>query len=247
MKRIQTLQDAPAGLATYLELTGDAQSWVEFRSYESGDAYNELRDALVNLQHGLCGYCEIKLVHSYIQVEHVIPQRVPGGGGEGVLDCANLMVCCLGGTRPADDEKHYLSPTKVNTSCGQAKGSDTNVDFLDPRALPDLPPLVRVRSTGEIEADSDACAATGFQVERVRQTIKMLGLNVRRLKRARQKKWRNLNEVYGNLLESLGTAAARQELTLGQGGYLSAFFTTARSFFGPIAETILDERPQVWI
>ena len=43
------------------------------------------------------------------------------------------------------------------------------------------------------------------------------------------------------------TAVARQELTPGQNGELPAFFTTARSFFGPVAEAVLGEHPQTWI
>ena len=30
-------------------------------------------------------------------------------------------------------------------------------------------------------------------------------------------------------------------------GDLPAFFTTARSFFGPVAEAVLGEHPQTWI
>ena len=74
MKRIRTLPEAPSGLAAYLDLQDDSQNWDEFRSFRSGDAYKELRSTLVSLQHGLCGYCEIRLVRWHIQVEHVIPQ-----------------------------------------------------------------------------------------------------------------------------------------------------------------------------
>ena len=246
MKRIRTLPEAPSGLAAYLDLQADSQNWDEFRSYRSGDAYNELRSTLVSLQHSLCGYCEIRLVSWHIQVEHVIPQTAVDGGGGAALNSANMMACCLGGTRLADDTERYLEPVKLNMSCGQAKEEKTDPQFLDPRTLPALPSLFRVRNTGEIEADSTACASAGFQVAHIRRTIEILGLNVRRLVRARQRKWRDLNDVYADDFDGGGTEAARAELALGEKG-LPPFFTTARTFFGPFAETVLDEPPREWI
>ena len=118
--------------------------------------------------------------------------------------------------------------------------------FLDPRTLPALPSLFRVRNTGEIEADATACADAGYQIEHVRRTIEILGLNVRRLVRSRQRKWRDLNEVYSNDLEGQGAEAARSELALSENS-LPPFFTTARTFFGPFAEAMLEEPPREWI
>lgn len=249
MKHIQSLPDAPPGLAAYLDIPGDTQSWDEFRSYGSGDAYNELRAALVSLQHRLCGYCEIRLISWHIQVEHVIPQSAGDVEGGAALDSANMIACCLGGTkpvRPSDDPTYHLAPVKNNMSCGQAKGREIDPQFLDPRTLPSLPSLFRVRNNGEIEADATACATAGFQVAQVRRTIKILGLNVRRLVRARQRKWRDLNDVYADDLDEQGTEAARAELMPGENG-LPPFFTTARTFFGTLAETALEEPPREWI
>lgn len=249
MKRIRTLPEPPTGLAAYLVLQSETQGWDEFRSHESGAAYQELRCELVKLQHGLCGYCEIRLVSEHVQVEHVTPQSDDGTDDAATLDSANMMACCLGGTkpmRPEDDPKYHLAPIKLNISCGQAKGGSTDAQFIDPRTLPALPSLLMVLNTGEIEADATACANSGFQVEHVRRTIEILGLNVKRLVRARQRKWRNLNDIYTDDLDTLGTEAARVELTLGDNG-LPPFFTTARTFFGPFAETVLNEPPREWI
>ena len=75
MKRIRTMAEPTPGLAHYL---GEAEepSYDEFRSYRQGDAYQELIDRLTELQRGLCGYCEIDLLGSDRQVEHVAPQHV---------------------------------------------------------------------------------------------------------------------------------------------------------------------------
>ena len=243
MKRIRTLTDAPPGLVIYRALEGDAANWQRFRSHEAGAAYRDLREELADLQHRLCAYCEAVLIDGNVQVEHVVPQA----RGR-VLDPTNMMVCCLGGTKDVADEDRYLPPVNDNMSCGQAKSGQTDPDFFDPRTLPALPSLVRVRYTGEIEADSNACMATGVPADHVRNTIGMLGLNVRRLQRARQQRWSDLLASFGGLENpDWVTAAARQELALDQRGHLPAFFTTARSFFGLVAEAVVGEPPQAWI
>ena len=80
------------------------------------------------------------------------------------------------------------------------------------------------------------------------RTIEVLNLNARRLRIARERRWSALNEAWGELLgdSELRHEAARSEL-LPVDGRLPAFFTTARCFFGPLAERVLDEPPQAWI
>ncbi len=95
MKRIRSLADAPDGLATYCELEKDAASWRRFKSHEAGTAYKDLRDTLVALQHGLCGYCEVGLVDAHVQVEHVVPHLTK----RRALDPGNMIACCLGGEK----------------------------------------------------------------------------------------------------------------------------------------------------
>ena len=191
---------------------------------------------LLNLQHGLCGYCEIRLVNERIQVEHVIPQSDGDTDDAASLDSTNLIACCLGGTKPVgpqDDPKYHLAPIKLNISCGQAKGGSTDAQFIDPRTLPALPSLLMVHNTGEIEADATACATAGFQVEHVSRTIDILGLNVKRLVRARQRKWRALSDVYANDLDGQGTEAAHTELAPGDND-LPSFFTTGAYILWPL-------------
>ena len=171
MKRIRTLRDRPQGLSDYLELEADDPDWKRFRSHEAGAAYQNLRGALMDLQHGLCGYCEARLVRPHVQVEHVVPRHEPNEGRRRELDQANMMACCLGGTKDVGDEEQYLLPVKDNTSCGQSKGEHADGRFVDPRTLPAAPALVRVRDTGEMEAAPDACAATGTPVRHVVHSI----------------------------------------------------------------------------
>ena len=77
----------------------------------------------------------------------------------------NLMACCLGGTSILGRLDQCLPPGGDNTSCGQAKGGAVDTRFVDPRTLPALPTLVRVRYSGEIEADPGACAKTEIPAE----------------------------------------------------------------------------------
>ena len=249
MKRIRTLRDTQHGLVAYLEVEADDASWDRFRSHEAGAAYRELRSTLIDLQHGLCGYCEARLVEPHVQVEHVVPQRDPDDGLRRELDETNMLACCLGGTKDVGDREQFLPPVRESTSCGQAKGGDADARFVDPRTVPALPALVTVRDSGEIEAAPVACAATGIPAEHVAHNIGVLGLDVRRLRQARRRRWHDLNRMIENGLNDLDliTEAARQELTPGENDDLPAFFTTARSFFGPVAEVVLGEHPQAWI
>ena len=63
MKRIQRMNNATAGLAAYLAEKGnEAKDWDGFRSHDAGASYRQLAEALMDIQHGLCGYCEIDIV-----------------------------------------------------------------------------------------------------------------------------------------------------------------------------------------
>ena len=261
MKRIRSLSNPTPGLAAYLAQGGDPADWKRFRQ-DDQDAYRELRDELAELQHGVCGYCEISL-HSAagladLQVEHIIPQSDPERGAAQALNPSNLLASCLGGSAynlfgPGAQHQHrdqarYRQDVS-NVSCGQAKGGSNDPDFIDPRSVPALPSLLRVLSNGVIVADEAACDAAGTAANRIQKTIAILGLNVERLRTERERRLHRLHELYddfGNNLDII-EAAARGELLPDDAGNLPGFFTTARSYFGPLAELILAEPPQAWI
>lgn len=254
MKCIRALTARTPGLAEYLEIEGGAASWQRFQSHNAGAAKQELVDTLVDLQHGLCGYCEIDLTRLDRQVEHFVPRSDPAEGSLRALDVGNLIACCKGGTERVFapdvrwEEDRYLKPLKHNRSCGQAKDDGESAQLLDPRALPALPSLTKVSDDGRIEPDVRACASVRVDITRVADTIVALNLNAERLRLAREKRWRALNEVWGEFHgdQDVMDAAARGELSL-QDGRLPRFFTTSRCFFGLAAERVLAEKPQVWI
>ena len=250
MKRIRELNNPTLGLAEYLGCLGDDANWEEFRSHESGASYGELRDTLTQNQHGLCAYCEIAINGWLRQVEHVIPQSDAKLGKAKALDIANMVTCCLGGTVSVasleeEDDKRW------GPSCGQAKGNQSDENFIDPRELPALPSIMRVIDNGLIEADENACRMAGFLPDRVTHTIEILNLNSKRLRSAREKRWNGLEEELGQIDDpddpDMVNDWMRSMLTPDEVGRLVPFFTTSRSYFAPLSESILEAPPQAWI
>ena len=250
MKRIQRMNNATAGLAAYLTEQGNkTKDWDGFRSHDAGASYRQLAEALTEIQHGLCGYCEIDIKEWDRQVEHVVPQSDPQQGAARALDPANLIACCKGGTLLTEDDERWREPVRRNRSCGEAKGDLVDADFIDPRTLPALPSLLRVTFDGRIEADTEACATCGIAADKVEKTIDILGLNVERLRRAREARWKALSENWAADIDNpqVMASAARGELLPDKEEQLSRFFTTSRSYFGVYGERVLDEHPRIWI
>ena len=162
----------------------EVKDWDRFRNHAGGVSYSELVETLVNIQHGICAYCEIEIEDRDRQVEHVIPQSDPLNGAVHALDHANMIACCKGGILQTDDKARRLDPVRRNRSCGEAKEALMDTDFIDPRALPALPSLIRVNFDGRMGADTAACEIGDIAVDKVEKTIEILGLNTERLRRA---------------------------------------------------------------
>ena len=246
MKRIRKMVEPTPGLSDYLKEPTTLE-YKDFRNYRSSNAYKELLAELVSLQRGLCGYCEanIPLHGRDHQIEHVAPQSIYP---EAALRVSNMIACCAGGTVKSRDRENVSDPRRHNQSCGQAKGDSDDQMFFDPRQLPALPSLLVVRSDGRIEPDGDACQSED-EIERVKVTIKILGLNVGRLRAARERRWRDLLDVWARHFQDddAMAEAARRELLPRQDGRLARFFTTRRSFFGRYGEQALSVAPDSWV
>lgn len=242
------MADSPPGLTDYLEVETENPSWDGFRSHQGGNAYRNLVEELINVQHGLCGYCETRLADLDRQVEHVIPRSDRAQGASRELDSRNLIACCKGGTARSADADRFLKPVRSNRSCGEAKGDYSDGAFLDPRELPALPSLVRVLDDGAIKADAEACAAHEVPANRVTSTIEVLNLNAERLRVARRRHWDALRDMWSGSFDDpdLLLQVARSEL-LPQDGQLRKFFTTSRCYFGSLAERVLDEQSRAWV
>lgn len=247
MKRIRQFQGPVPGLQSYKNRTGASASWQGYRSHGVGlRRYRELVESLAGLQHGLCGCCEIDLREGDRQVEHVIPVSASPARA---LDAANMIACCRGGASDDTDirgDRERFSPREG--SCGHAKNDTADPDFVDPRTLPELPSLTRVRPDGRIEADTNACSVANRSADRVEKTIEILGLNVQRLRTARKDYWNNLSRkmpaYHGNPNATRDWARGR---LLPKNGALPKFFTVSRSYFGKLGERILAQHPRGWI
>ena len=243
MKPIRGLNTPTPGITAYLVVALGEPNWDEFKSHDSGASYRELVAELRRTQHTLCGYCEIELLDNDRQVEHIEP-RSRGGR---VLDPANLIACCTGGSssrfgpeRTIADKDRYLEPLRRNLSCGQAKGDESGDSLVDPRTL-STTPLFRVQPDGHLEPSEEACIAAGMDVAPLRQSIEMLGLNVDRLQSARRRHRDILVEI-SEFDDDQGMVAwVRANLRPNENGDLGRFFTTSRSFFGELAERVLEE------
>ena len=249
MKPIQAFKEPTPGLRTYLaEEIDETGSWAGFRNHAGGDSYSELVKALVEIQHGLCGYCEIDIRKPDRQVEHVIPQSDAERGTAQALNQGNMIACCKGGTLQTGDAARRLDPVRRNRSCGEAKGARMESEFIDPRTLPALPALTRVSFDGRMQADAIACEQSSIPIHRVEKTIEILALNAERLRRAREHRWNALTDHWtaDAVAPELMEAAASFELLPNTANLLPRFFTTSRSYFGVYGEEVLSKPPRNW-
>ena len=237
MKVIRQLNSPTPGLAEYLSQEPAQPTFPRFLSHDGGTAYRELRDALVEAQHGLCGYCEVNLLENDRQIEHFVPQSAGDEGQKKAVDHSNMIACCWGGDQVNlfgpdtinPDPERYIRPTGDSRSCGAAKGNTTDPWLIDPRTLPPSPSPFKVQIDGSMVSDSSACADLGIPVPQVERTIQILGLNVRRLKANRAIKWENLAQVWGEDLIDPARAnlAARVELLPTTESQLPKYFITS--------------------
>ncbi len=167
MKKIRELTTSTSGLAEYLNSVEAKANWDAFRDHNQGASHKELIEKLIDLQHRLCGYCEINLTETDRQIEHVVPRNDPQHGTARELDVTNMIACCKGGT-----------------------------------------------------------SSTYASSERSNELV------------ARSNQYDNPDEM---------NAWIRSLLTPDENGRLVPFFTTPRSYFGPLSEPILAQPPQTWI
>ena len=252
MKVIRGLNSVTQGLVDYKAQESQEPTYPRFRNYDSGNAYRELLKALIDTQHSLCGYCEVKLVGPDRQIEHFVPQNAGQEGRRKAVDHSNMIACCLGGDQAGlfgNDTERYISPAKDSISCGAAKQDITDPSLIDPRTLAESPSPFEVRADGKMVPNPKACAHLGLSEPSVWRTIEILGLNVRRLKANRTELWDLLQDNYGDALSNTATAelAAQIELLPSMANGMPKYFTTIRSFFGTAAETVLVRETQAWI
>ncbi|WP_150140964.1 retron system putative HNH endonuclease [Candidatus Enterovibrio escicola] len=141
--------------------------WKELADDDWQPSYNDLRnpqkqdvfDALIRDQRGLCCYCESILKENDYHLEHLNPQSAGDGDA---LDFANFLCSCLRKTEK-DDPLH----------CGQKKGNEV---LLVTPLQSDCQSHFTFTGDGSIEGNCDEANST----------IKILGLDIPKLKMLRE-------------------------------------------------------------
>ena len=151
MKRVYKRQQEPELLKKYRYLHPD-ETWEHFRR-GNRKGYRQVKQCILEDQHGLCAYCEIsiKLAQHYsevddFRVEHFYPKGATEDGGHNYhLDWHNLLGVCHGGSQPdVPDADWRFSTAKSDRSCDVPKGGKEITDrILNPLQLPGSKRLFR--------------------------------------------------------------------------------------------------------
>lgn len=218
----------------------------------------EVFETLLESQHGICAFCEIELKTPHAiwsQVEHWHPKdpsRYPGHNWG--LDFANFMAGCEGGERDKPETERSLPPIAETMHCGPAKGNeDHTAILLDPRRdVPQGPPVWGFNAKGEMTV---ATATHPTLTHRAEQTIKLLNLDSKVLKRLRSQLWTELDNDVQRAWEELGGTeaayvhayhqVAEEQLALTE-NRLNRFWSTIRCFLDAPAETWIAAHPEVF-
>ncbi|HEW99022.1 MAG TPA: TIGR02646 family protein [Beggiatoa sp.] len=277
MKKVKQIDTVPASLQPFLKAyppeTRDKRDWNTFKN-EEYEAYSELIQALTDIQHGLCAYCEINIIENDYKIEHFHPKSDISSETDWMFEITNLFAACKGGTQTNGaktrhpDQSRCLPPIKKNRSCGEAK--DDNVmdeDILKPSDLPISPALFSITQKpqggivnkvkeGALKVNENACLQAGIDPKKVEATIDTFNLNCDRLCLARKTVLEKLEEDFeleladlgenpsDNQIKSVLEKMAKYNLAVNQDGTLPAFFSTIRIYFLPYAESVLAQSPQ---
>jgi len=238
MKKVKQLDTLPADLQNFLKVypheKRDNGDWNAFRNNEGGKTYSNLIQALIELQHGLCAYCEINLIENDYQIEHFHPKSDISPETDWMFDILNLFAACKGGTQKNlfgaetrhPDQTRCLPPIKKNRSCGEAK--DDNVmddDIIKPSELPISPSLfsitrkpqegmVKKVKEGALKVNKNACLQAGIDPKKVETTIDAFNLNCDRLCLARKTVLEKIEEDFELELVNLGKNPSDKKIKL---------------------------------
>ncbi|MCD8360259.1 MAG: TIGR02646 family protein [Acidaminococcaceae bacterium] len=255
MKRVYKSPVTPECLHNYAQAFPD-ETWEHFRRCNRR-GYREVKQQLLQDQHGLCAYCEIsiKLAENEdnvddFRVEHFFPKVGTQLSGHNYhLDWHNLLGVCHGGSQPyvSNPEWRYSS-RKNDRSCDVPKGSKLISErILNPLKIPASVRLFRYQEhTGKMIVDEDSCPKK--LQSRAHNTIRELNLNAPRLQRMRLALIRILEDEINNALaggadlEEFLPLLAESILLPDEDGNYQPFFSVARGYLGEVAEDILRER-----
>jgi uncharacterized protein (TIGR02646 family) len=224
-----------------------ANTWDQFK--RSDARKDAVSGQLKHDQAGLCAYCEIKLLpktheeEADFRVEHFHPKSDTTTAYNWHLDWQNLFGCCHGGSQKniVDEAARF---GHGDHSCDVPKGKKVlDGIILNPLHLPAFPPLfVTERSTGCLKVHGQNCQSATVSEQQAAATIAELRLDSARLNRFRKTILDELNLQMKQLtsaglsVEDALTQLATIFLRKDTQQHWPAFFTTIRSYLGPVAE-----------
>ena len=166
MKRVYKSPATPECLRSYVKAFPD-ETWEHFRR-RNRRGYREVKQQLLQDQHGLCAYCEISIKLAEFEdnvddfrVEHFFPKVATQLEKHNYhLDWHNLLGVCHGGSQPyvSDPEWRYSS-RKNDRSCDVPKGGKPISErILNPLKIPASVRLFRYQEhTGKMIVDESSC------------------------------------------------------------------------------------------
>ena len=251
MKHIEKRAQEPERLRSYRKQFPNG-TWEKFRHSRAN--YQEVKQALLADQHGLCAYCEIEIKEALhpgqvddFRVEHFYPKSASVRGGHNYhLDWRNLLGVCHGGSQPNVGESEWRFAARHNDrSCDVLKGSkDISGRILNPLLLPAQARVFRFDlDDGRMRVDKKTCPP---ELRRLAEnTIRELNLNAPRLMRMRLEVIRALFDTEvryvsdGMEPEEVYELLAEQWLTPDEEGNCLPFFSVMRYYLGDAAEAVL--------
>ena len=251
MKRIRKSKKEPKILREYRQLHPNA-TWEAFHQHRH-NGYKEVKERIIQDQHGLCAYCETTLMRAMVEgqvddfrVEHFYPKVGTQNNGHNYhLDWHNLLGVCHGGSQPdVPNALRRFSQKPIDRSCDVLKGSkDLSKVILNPLEIPMARLWCFSEYDGTMYVDSRSCPEE--LQDKAERTIEELNLNAPRLCHMRKEVIEKISAELADLVaDGMGIEEATETLAVAflapdEKGYCLPYFSTIRWYLGEGAERLL--------
>jgi len=183
------LKSSPPNTLTLYESTNPTKKWEDFRNFNNGDDYSELKTLIFKDQGQLCAYCETRIENRQYtkqRIEHFNDKSNSTPNNNLHLKWDNIFGVCLGGSDIRNKENPQFR-TPANLSCDAYKRK--NITILNPLDMISFPNLFELdKRTCELKANIPNCQLLSFldnpystTEDFVTNTIRDLNLNCDRL------------------------------------------------------------------